>query len=192
LILRKGGYELLEAFQRVKNERIRLYVFSCVPEEIKDKIKDERIIISEPIPRKKLLDILPSMDVFVLPTFYESFGVVLLEALSSGCGLIATNVYAIPEMIRNNKNGVLLKHPFLKPEDLNGFEVINNVKYRGNDFINRFILEEFFFYSLYMQLKEAIERAIDEYEDWQKESIALYEEKFSEELWLDNFRRIIE
>lgn len=188
----KGGYELLEAFQRVKNKRIRLYIFSWVPEEIKDKIKDERMIISEPISRKKLLDILPSMDVFVLPTFYESFGVVLLEALSSGCGLIATNVYAIPEMIRDNKNGVLLKHPFLKPENLNGFEVINNVKYRGNDFINRFILKEFFFYSLYMQLKEAIERAIDEYEDWQKESIALYEEKFSEELWLDNFRSIIE
>jgi glycosyltransferase involved in cell wall biosynthesis len=132
------------------------------------------------------------MDVFVLPTFYESFGVVLLEALSSGCGLIATNVYAIPEMIRDNKNGVLLKHPFLKPENLNGFEVINNVKYRANDFINMFILKEFFFYSLYMQLKEAIERAIDEYKDWQKESIALYEEKFSEELWLDNFRSIIE
>jgi hypothetical protein len=43
-----------------------------------------------------------------------------------------------------------------------------------------------------MQLKEAIERAVDEYEDWQKESIALYEERFSEELWLDNFRSIIE
>jgi glycosyltransferase involved in cell wall biosynthesis len=141
----KGGYELLESFQRVKNKRIRLYVFSYVPEEIKDKIKDERIIISEPISRKKLLDILPSMDVFVLPTFYESFGLVLLEALSSGCGLIATNVYAIPEMIRDNKNGVLLKHPFLKPENLNGFEVINNVKYRANDFSNRFLLKELFF-----------------------------------------------
>jgi glycosyltransferase involved in cell wall biosynthesis len=188
----KGGYELLEAFQKIKEKRIKLYIFSYVPKETKEKIKDERIIIQDPIPRKKLLEILPEMDVFILPTFYESFGLVLLEALSSGCGLIATNVYAIPEIIEPNKNGILLNHPFLVPEKINNFEFVNCVKYRTDNFCRNFILKEFFFYSLYLQLKKAIEKAIYEYQNWQKESINIYEKKFSEEVWLVNFKKIIE
>jgi glycosyltransferase involved in cell wall biosynthesis len=188
----KGGYELLEAFQKIKEKRIKLYIFSYVPKETKEKIKDERIIIQEPIPRKKLLEILPEMDVFILPTFYESFGMVLLEALSSGCGLIATNIYAIPEIIEPNKNGILLNHPFLASEKINNFEFVKCVKYRAENFYKNFILKEFFFYSLYLQLKEAIEKAIYEYQNWQKESINIYEKKFSEEIWSINFKKIIE
>jgi glycosyltransferase involved in cell wall biosynthesis len=37
-------------------------------------------------------------DCFVYPSFYESFGLALLEAMACGCPVIAANASAIPEV----------------------------------------------------------------------------------------------
>lgn len=37
-------------------------------------------------------------EVFVFPSFYEAFGMPILEAMASGCPLITSNVYAMPEI----------------------------------------------------------------------------------------------
>ena len=64
--------------------------FNIKSDEEKSKYqKDSRITILPPQPRVKLLnEIYPRMDVMVFPSFHESFGVVLLEALSFGMGII--------------------------------------------------------------------------------------------------------
>jgi hypothetical protein len=131
---RKGGLELLEAFADVRLSNINLYIVSKVSEKIKRNFQtDKRIIFLEPLPREKLLtQLFPQMDIFVFPSLHESFGVVLLEALSFGMGLIATNTYAVPEMLHHGENGVLLHHPFLKPEVLYGKKRANQPLKREN------------------------------------------------------------
>lgn len=52
-------------------------------------------------------------DMFVLPSINiggitEAFGVVLLEAMASGCPVIASNVGGIPDIITNGENGFLV------------------------------------------------------------------------------------
>jgi glycosyltransferase involved in cell wall biosynthesis len=47
-------------------------------------------------------------DVFVLPSLTESFGQVLLEALSCGLPVVASSVGGIPETIRHGRNGLLV------------------------------------------------------------------------------------
>ena len=47
-------------------------------------------------------------DMFVLPSAYESFGLVLLEALACGVPVIATRVGVAPEIIRDGMNGFLV------------------------------------------------------------------------------------
>ena len=46
----------------------------------------------------------------VHPTFWDSFGVVVLEALAAGCAVIASNMASLPEAVTKN-NGILLALP---------------------------------------------------------------------------------
>jgi len=59
--------------------------------------------------RDQIKQLLFNCDVFVLPSRWESFGLVLLEALSCGKPVVATNVVGIPEIIENGRNGLLVE-----------------------------------------------------------------------------------
>ncbi|MFH0805692.1 MAG: glycosyltransferase family 4 protein, partial [Patescibacteria group bacterium] len=50
-----------------------------------------------------------SADVFVLASLREGLPVVLMEAMSSGCPVVATNIAGNPDIIDNGKNGFLIK-----------------------------------------------------------------------------------
>ena len=56
---------------------------------------------------ENIKDIYLLSNVFILSSKYEGLGLVLLEALSSKIPIIATNTSAIPEIIKNNYNGLL-------------------------------------------------------------------------------------
>ncbi len=51
---------------------------------------------------------LKAFDIFVLPSVKEGFPFVLLEALAAGLPIVATAVGAIPEIVANNKSGLLV------------------------------------------------------------------------------------
>jgi glycosyltransferase involved in cell wall biosynthesis len=50
-----------------------------------------------------------SADFCVFPSKYESFGLVFLEAMASGCPIIVTPVGIIPEIIIHGKNGLIVE-----------------------------------------------------------------------------------
>lgn len=54
-----------------------------------------------------LVDELATGDFFVLPSNYETGGIVLLEALACGLPVVATEVGALPEIV-NESNGILV------------------------------------------------------------------------------------
>ena len=47
-------------------------------------------------------------DLLVLPSLYEGFGIVLAEAVSHGLAVIATRVGAIPEVVRDGEEALLV------------------------------------------------------------------------------------
>lgn len=56
-----------------------------------------------------------SCDIFILPSKEESFGTVIIEAMASGIPVIATNIVAVRNTIRNNQNGLLVNQ---SPDDV--------------------------------------------------------------------------
>jgi glycosyltransferase involved in cell wall biosynthesis len=48
-------------------------------------------------------------DVFVLPSIYEGFGIVILEAFRAGLPVVATNIEGPLELIQSEVNGLLFK-----------------------------------------------------------------------------------
>ena len=53
-------------------------------------------------------------DVFCLPSRHESFGLVFLEAMAAGKPVVALNSTAVPEVVRDTVDGILVE-----PEDVN-------------------------------------------------------------------------
>ncbi|MCX7569517.1 glycosyltransferase [Tumebacillus sp. DT12] len=66
--------------------------------------------------RQDVPDLLPQLDVFVLPSLSEGLSVALLEALAVGVPAIATAVGGSPEVIDSGEDGLLV--PPADPEEL--------------------------------------------------------------------------
>ena len=47
-------------------------------------------------------------DIFVAPSYYESFGIIFTEAMAWGKPVIGTTVGGIPDIVEHNNNGILV------------------------------------------------------------------------------------
>ena len=56
---------------------------------------------------KQMKELYGHASIFVLPSHFENMSIVLLEALASGCKVIATNVGGNPEVV--GEKGILIK-----------------------------------------------------------------------------------
>ena len=112
----KGGAALLSAFRRVQEQvpTARLDIVSHVPAARREVIgRCSGVMVHEAtFTREEIRDrFLRQSDVLVHPTYVDSFSMVVLEALAEGVAVIATDVYAIREMVHDGVNGVLLQPP---------------------------------------------------------------------------------
>jgi len=59
--------------------------------------------------RTDIPELLDLMDIFVFPAYDEAFGISVLEAMATEKPIIATNDAAVPEIMENNKEGILIE-----------------------------------------------------------------------------------
>jgi len=59
--------------------------------------------------RREVPDIMASLDVFCLPSLWEGFGLVLLEAMAEGRPVVASRVGSIPEVVVDGRTGRLVE-----------------------------------------------------------------------------------
>ena len=120
----KGFYEF-----RKKNINSKLILVGNGPETKKLKMLSNDLKLNNEIIwigySENVLNILKLSNVFVLPSRYEGFGLVLLEAMYAKKPIIASNVSAIPEVIKNNWNGLLFKYNSIKEFNLQLLKIKN-------------------------------------------------------------------
>jgi len=108
----KGVRELLEAARSVPQARFTLIgaedpdFLASVAGELE--ALSDRVKRIPPRPRDQVLSLYAEADVFVLPTWREGFPNVVLEAMGSGLPIVATPVGAIPEAVRDGREGFLV------------------------------------------------------------------------------------
>ncbi len=114
----KGGYELLKAIKNLEIENKNFHLRIITDKSTISK-KSKEILVSfdktqiELLPFSlsfsQLQQIMARSHALIHPTFKDSFGLTILEAIKSGLPVIGTNLYAIPEMVWEGKNGFLTK-----------------------------------------------------------------------------------
>lgn len=112
LFYAKGGVELARAFESLTDsyrKRVSLTVVSkTFPEDYSQKFGDGlKLKVHYGLERDAVFKLLGESDVLLHPTFIDSFGVVVLEAVASGLCVVANSVFAIPEMVEDGSNGFL-------------------------------------------------------------------------------------
>jgi len=113
----KGVDVLIKAIPLVKEviPNIHLYIIGSGPmeNELKEIVKsmrlEENINFLGVVSDLEKFSYLKSADICVLPSFYEPFGIVLLEAMACKTAIIASDVGGIPYVLGDGEAGILFK-----------------------------------------------------------------------------------
>ncbi|ATW25509.1 glycosyltransferase [Candidatus Formimonas warabiya] len=107
-----GGDELNLLPHQISPEKQRYLDF------IKAKGLTDLVKFIGPISHEDLVTYYRNASITIIPSFYESFGLVAVEAMASGCPVIASRTGGLADNVINGKTGFLVKPK--DPEELAG------------------------------------------------------------------------
>lgn len=117
LTKQKGQHHLIEVARYLKKENIDFTLFIAgtgeLEEELAESIKEyhlqEDVILLGFI--KNMEHFTQEIDIFLLPSSWEGFGFAIVEAMAQGKPIIAFNTTSNPEIIDDQKTGLLADYP---------------------------------------------------------------------------------
>ncbi|MDH4262166.1 MAG: glycosyltransferase [Spirochaetia bacterium] len=136
----KGVMDLPYIYEIVKKEisQVRLVVVGSGPAEFELKEKIPDLIHIPWIDHDKLPQIYSSADLLVLPSTFDTFGLVVLEALGCGLPVAAYDIMGPGEIIESGKSGYLAKNKKLLSEMVvKHFTNINKIKQMRKNALER-------------------------------------------------------
>jgi len=117
LMRRKGLHVLLKALEHLPLDSWRLTVVGslsmdrCYADQIMRRITrfpETSIVVKGPVPASAVPALLNDHQVLCVPSLYEGFGIVYLEAMGFGEPVIATTAGAAQEFVRHGQEGFLV------------------------------------------------------------------------------------
>jgi glycosyltransferase involved in cell wall biosynthesis len=110
LIPQKNVELLIEAFESVPDATLYIvgkgFLQSSLESLVKAKGLDDRIFFLGV--RNDIVALMQSCDCFVLPSRYEGFSLVLIEAMAAGMPIMVTDFLGAKEVIIDRKNGIIV------------------------------------------------------------------------------------
>lgn len=107
---RKGGFITYDAFKllREKGRDVELYVVGPSENPIANPIEGYHFVGQ--IPFSEEAEYYNMCDVFCLPSYFEAYGLVFVEALTFGLPCIGRDCYEMPYFIQEGETGLLLEN----------------------------------------------------------------------------------
>lgn len=104
---RKGVSLLLEAMEVLRQRHVPARLHLAGKEAGAFRLPDyvpDNVVVSVSPQREEVEDLYRQTDVLILPSMCEGFGRTILEALSHGCSVIATEASAAPDILAEHAN----------------------------------------------------------------------------------------
>lgn len=151
----KGGQEIIEVFTKFRELGIENVKLTIITEIDKLVGRDYKRIKENPnielfnfeFNKQELNEIYNKSSIYLNPTRQDSFSLVVLEAMKSGNAIITSDLYALPEMVKENQNGYYVrpKHRFFNYDNMPNPQVWNDRDSTiYSDFIDDNIVRELF------------------------------------------------
>ena len=113
---RKGVPLLFEAWKKLAPNEAELWLVGSASREAQAAIPHIKgLEIKNAVPQADVPGLMRQCDVFVLPSYFEGFGLVILEAMACGLPAITTTATAGPDIISRDQDGWVIQ-----PGDLDG------------------------------------------------------------------------
>lgn len=189
----KGGIELVHAFSRILKQysNVSLTIVtsqSTVKESDIEMMKNVPglALIDANLNESQMSDMYQHHDIFMLPTFRDGFGLVLVEAISWGMPIICTDQYATTEVAIDGYNAFVYPNHLLKDYDPKTYQLLGKY-YNPKDFYT----------DLFRLQKEGALRPIEDFlyasieafllnpkllEIYSQNSLELYNKKFHQDI----------
>jgi alpha-maltose-1-phosphate synthase len=108
--MRKGVHYLLEGFRRASLSDARLRLVGPVDPSFRSILDKYRGLFEEvgSIPHSRVSKYYLDADVFVMPSLADAYGLVVLEAMSSGLPVIVSENTGMADLIRNGGEGFVV------------------------------------------------------------------------------------
>lgn len=187
----KGGRELVNAFKKLSKNYPNIFLtivtplHMLLPEDRKNiKSIPEISILDAAFDPEEMENLYRTHDIFMFPTFRDTFGLVLIEAISFGMPIIATDQYAVSEMALPGYNALIFSHHPLLDYDPDTKEMYGKL-YDAKTFYNALFTaeKEGKMHDIETFLFQSVSKFLDSpelLEQFSKNSLKLYEQKFDE------------
>ncbi len=189
----KGGLEVAHAYERLARDYpslsltmiTALHMLKGEDREYLESLPGLTLVDAK-LSEQEMIQMYSSHDIFVLPTYREGFGLVLIEGMAYGMPIITTDQYATSEMAIDGYNGfVYPNHPF-KDYDPKTYKMFGKYHNPSDLYRDLFSLqdkgklkpiEDFLVASVrrFFEDKSLLEKL-------SKNSLALYKEKFDADM----------
>ncbi|HEX8969748.1 MAG TPA: glycosyltransferase [Chloroflexota bacterium] len=114
LALQKGQRHLIAAMPPLLERVPRAHALIAGGGDLEEYLRDlaAEVGVAERVhvlgPRKDVPGLMHAMNVFAMPSIWEGFGLVLLEAMAAGRPIVASRVATIPEVVVDGETGLLV------------------------------------------------------------------------------------
>lgn len=113
----KGVMNFVRAIPSILNRRDDVefliggdgYLRGRIESELRNDQLYEKVVLTGWIPREQLIHYLNDLKVLVVPSYTESIPIVALEGMACGTPVLATPVGGVPDVIRDEENGFILR-----------------------------------------------------------------------------------